>query len=106
MESAVDRNTKICNMGEFSERGKLTGLRLKNPRYLCFLNTALNSVVSNAKLRERIFQREYLIEWGKEVLSLHEPNYFKGKFNSENEVIEGLTALRFKNVGCTESHEM
>ena len=42
---------------------------------------------------------------GEKVLSLHEPNYFKGKFNSEKEVIEGLTALRLKNVGCTESHE-
>ena len=56
LKSGVNRNTKVCKMGEFSEREKLTGLRLKNPRYLCFLNTALNSVVSNEKLREKYFK--------------------------------------------------
>ena len=39
-------------------------LRLRNPIFLCFLNTALNTVVSNKLLRDKLFQENSLRVWG------------------------------------------
>ena len=45
------------------------GLRLKNPRFYCFLNTAVNAVVTNKKLLEQVLNEDSVKIWGENVLA-------------------------------------
>ena len=41
---------------ESHENGAHLGKRLRNPRFLCYLNTAINTVATNRVLREHLFR--------------------------------------------------
>ena len=54
----------------FTDLSNSVGLRLKNPRFYCFLNTAVNTVVSNEALMAKILNDDTFKVWGKAYFSL------------------------------------
>ena len=59
-------------------------LRLRNPRFNCFLNTALNSVISNELLLNRILNPSIEISGELRVLFEHLDIENIGEFSNEN----------------------
>ena len=52
------------------------GLRLRNDsRVECYLNTAINTVVTNEILMEEVIREDPLKQWGMDILLMHDPNY-------------------------------
>ena len=66
------------NIDRVSDRG----VRLRNPRFFCFLNTAVNAVVTNRKLRSQLLDENTVKLWGENVLIDHDPNF-------ERMIVEG-----------------
>ena len=53
-----------------------SGLRLRNDsRVECYLNTAINTVVTNEILMGEVIREDPLKQWGMDILLLHDPNY-------------------------------
>ena len=85
-------------------RSGFMGLRLKNPRFYCFLNTAVNTVVSNDALMALILKDDTLKVWGEQVLLSHDPNFVEGIQRSTREVLHVLNEMKSNSIGCTENH--
>ena len=49
------------------------GIRLRNPRFYCFLNTAVNAVVTNEKLLRQVLNKNIVKLWGENVIAEHDP---------------------------------
>ena len=80
------------------------GVRLKNPRFYCFLNTAVNAVVTNEKLLEQILNDNTVKIWGENVLAEHDSNFVGGIERSYEDVLHCLRVFITNPVGCIDSH--
>ena len=66
------------------------GKRLRNPRFLCYLNTAINTVATNRVLREQLFRDT--------VTGITENNGDNGeRFEQKQRVIEELKKIILGN---------
>ena len=66
------------------------GKRLRNPRFLCYLNTAINTVATNRVLREQLFRDA--------VTGVTENNGDNGeRFEQKQRVIEELKNIILGN---------
>ena len=88
----------------FTDLSNSVGLRLKNPRFYCFLNTAVNTVVSNEALMAKILNDDTFKVWGEGILFSHDPNFIIGVQRSTWDVLHSLNALKSNSIGCTEIH--
>ena len=66
----------MVSMVNVTGGGNIDGLRLKNPRFFCFLNTAVNSVVTNEPLREQLLKENIVKLWGEKILLEHDQNFW------------------------------
>ena len=78
-------------------------LRLRNPRFNCFLNTALNSVISNELLLNRILNPSIEISGELRVLFEHLDIENIGEFSNEN-LISLLEFHCYDTDGCAKVH--
>ena len=81
------------------------GLQLKNRRFDCFMNTAINTVVTNVKLMEELVNVEPLKMWGLKLLLGHSSKFDGNRENSYRDILMGLNVLESDPVGCTDIHE-
>ena len=88
----------------FTDLSNSVGLRLKNPRFYCFLNTAVNTVVSNEALMAKILNDDTFKVWGESILFSHDPNFIMGVQRSTRDVLHSLNALKSNSIRCTEIH--
>ena len=92
------------NMEDVTGGGGIAGLRLKNPRFLGFLNTAVNSVVTNEPLREQVLKENTVKLWGEKVLLEHDQNFLGGIALNDEDVLRDLNVFILSPNGCTDLH--
>ena len=87
-----------------SGNSTVEGMRFKNPRFHCFLNTAINAVVTNEILMHQLLKENTVMKWGEEILLTHDPDFVEGTRNTYRDVLNALTVLNLDSVGCSENH--
>ena len=75
-------------------------------RFFCFLNTAVNAVVTNRKLRSQLLDENTVKLWGANVLIDHDPNFSWGIEMGYEDVLHSLTAFASHPLGCTDFHSV
>ena len=78
-------------------------LRLRNPRFYCFLNTALNSVISNEIMIDRILNPSNEMSSIFQILSGHLNIEKITEISGEN-LISLLEFFAYDTEGCSENH--
>ena len=81
-----------------------TGLRLKNPRYNCFIHAALSSIVTNKYIMEEVNNPHPFHKWYKETLEQHKPECNVGSVACGQEEVRSLIQIFFGSSGCIELH--
>ena len=74
--------------------------RLRNPIFYCFLNTAVNAVVTNEKLLEQILNDNIVKLWAENVLVEHDSNFVGGIDRNYEDVLNSLRVFITSSVGC------
>ena len=81
------------------------GLRLRNDsRVECYLNTAINTVVTNDILMGEVIREDPLKQWGMDILLLHDPNYDPNREITHTGILSALADFGSHPTGCTNSH--
>ena len=83
-----------------------SGIRLRNPRFFSFLNSAVNAIVTNRKLRSQLLDDNTLKLWGENVLVEHDPNFSGGIEMRYEDVLHSLNAFASHPFGCTDFHSV
>ena len=82
-----------------------SGLRLRNDsRVECYLNTAINTVVTNEILMGEVIREDPLKQWGMDILLLHDPNYDPNREITHTGILTALAAFSSDTTGCSNSH--
>ena len=97
------KNTVNSARTNVSVLGKNTvdGIRLKNPRFYCFLNTAINTVITSEKLMDQLLNEDALKVWGEQILLVHDPNFVEGTERSYGDILNSLNVLSLDLTGCS-----
>ena len=86
-------------------KNTVEGLRLRNPRFFCFLNTAINTVVTNEVLVNQLMKDDTSLKaWGEQMLLVHDPNFVDGTEKSYRDLLKSLDLLSLDSTGCSKSH--
>ena len=80
------------------------GLQLTNPRNDCYLNTAVNNVITNDTFRKEIMNPDMTTKWIINALRTHQPDYNDEiESFSVNEVLSRWDDF-VSSMGCSEHH--
>ena len=99
MNAAPERNHQNVSFPEHN------GLRLKNYRNDCYLNAAVNNIITNNIIMEEIRNPYPLGQWKTQQLMEHQPNYNLTNIPvSEQEINDKWQHFISSTLGCTQQH--